>query len=69
MTANRIILKKSKEKHFKTPPEHLKEFPKQNLRLIHELKAWEEYCEMDKKIFTPLLKEKLRLNILFMSMK
>ena len=63
-----MVLKKSKEQNHKTTPDEFLVFQKDNL-LIEQLKALKENCILDKKKFTPLFKEMIRLNILLMSMK
>ena len=67
--AKRIVLKKSREQNRKTTPDEFLVFQKDNLLLIEQLKALKENCILDKKKFTPLFKEMIRLNILLMSMK
>ena len=67
--AKRMILKKSKEQNRKTTPDEFLIFQKDNLSLIEQLKGLKENCILDKKKFTPLFQEMMRLNILLMSMK
>ena len=67
--AKRIMLKNSKEENRKTTPDEFLVFQKDNLSLIEQLKGLKENCILDKKKFTPLFQEMMRLNILLMSMK